>query len=307
VNRPTRGGPLRLRPALTACLLVWVLLPAPALGQAGSAAGLAMDPTVPELAPLVAEPASPLRIVVERYREDRAALLRRHDAPFSSARRGRLRDFYGSWRARLAALDFPALDREGRVDYILLDNRLRFELAMLDEEEARAAEVAPLLPFAEAITTLQETRRRRETTDPRDAARTLTLLERQVAESRRRLEGSAGREAGGNAPGPVAAFRAAQLVDELRGTLEGWYRFRGDYDPLFTWWVEVPHQELDRALRDYATFLRSELAGIREGETPIVGDPVGATGLSAHLATTPTSPAPPCTTSSSPAITCRAS
>jgi hypothetical protein len=137
---------------------------------------------VPSLDALVtfANGQSDLRVALERYNEDRAALHRRYDVEFSPTLRARLRGFYGDWQSRLGALDFDDLNHEGQLDYVMLSNRLVFELEMLDAEERFTAEMAPLVPFAPVITDLQERRREREPIVGRVAAQTLDDLANEV-------------------------------------------------------------------------------------------------------------------------------
>jgi hypothetical protein len=84
------------------------------------------------LAPMAAQPApaatSELRDTVDRYTADRAVLLRRYDVPFSPARQERMRAFYDEWRGRLRAMDFNRLGLEGRVDYVLLDHEVAYQV-----------------------------------------------------------------------------------------------------------------------------------------------------------------------------------
>ena len=125
----------------------------------------------PPLGPLVARPASELAPVVDRFTIDRTALTRRYDADDSPARRRRMREFYTAWQARLREVDFAKLGAEGRVDYVLLDRYLRHQIALLDRRDKMRAEEAQLLPFADRLLALQDTRRSLETIDPRAAAR----------------------------------------------------------------------------------------------------------------------------------------
>ena len=76
-----------------------------------------------------------------RYEEDRSALMRRYDIPLSPVRRARLERFYQGWLDALADMDFDALNHEGQVDYVLLRNRMEFELEMLEQEATLAAEM----------------------------------------------------------------------------------------------------------------------------------------------------------------------
>jgi len=284
-------------------LLTPALAPAYALAQGGvSAEGNA---TVPPLASLVAAPASELRDVVERYATDRAVLLRRYDAEYSPERRRRMREFYQAWQARLRELDFDRLGVEGRIDYILLDHELRYQLALLDREERLFAETESLLPFARTILSLHGARRRHESIDPRAAADTLAALFRAIDEARKAAAAAqrgiasgtrtvASSDAAAKAADEerlrgyrsrVVAYRAASILDGLRDTLRRWHGFHAGYDPLFTWWTADPYKRVDSALVAYGRYLRRELAGIREGEPdPIIGDPIGAAGMAADLA-----------------------
>lgn len=83
----------------------------------------------------------------------------------------------------------------------------------------------------------------------------------------------------------TVANRAAGAVDDLRRTLREWHGFYNGYDPTFTWWLEEPWKAADKALNDYASFLRQRVVGITPGdETAIVGDPIGREALLSDLA-----------------------
>ena len=273
-RRPLRGA-LPLVPALA---VVWALGSVEAAGQVATPAPWAADP--PALASLVAfdRSQSDLRVAVDRYREDRAALLRRWDVPYSPVRRARLRDFYRGWQGSLPALDFDALNQEGRIDYVLLRTQLAFELEMLDQEADADAEMAPLVPFAHAVGELQEARRDRRDVDARATAATLDAIADELAPLTATL-----RDRGAAAPvvKGVVAERAAQHTDDLRRTLRGWHGFYDGYDPLFTWWAAKPYARLDKALEAHAAAIRSRYVA---DDGLVVGDPIGEEGLRAHLA-----------------------
>lgn len=246
---------------------------------AGSHAG------APALSPLAETHGSPMRNVVERYSADEAVLGRRYDAPYSPARTRRLREFYAAWRTRLDELSFDSLPQEGKIDYVLLDHRLKYEQYQLDRERKLFEEMLPLIPFAPAIIELQDAHRRMETVEPRAAATRLTELLPAIAKARHAAEESA--PAGKTPPAPkrVIALRAAATLDRLRGTLDRWHRSRAGYDPMFTWWAADPYKKADESLKAYSRFLRERLVGQREGQDePIIGDPIGAEGLKADLA-----------------------
>jgi uncharacterized protein (DUF885 family) len=234
---------------------------------------------VPDLATLVARPQSELADVVGRYAVDLQSLRRRYDAPDSPDGRARLRAFHEAWAAKLRALDFDRLSQEGKVDWVLLDRRLQHELALLDRTAARADETRPLVPFADALLGLQDTRRRLAPVDPRGASRLLTRAAAQADSLRLALGAESAR------PSKLAAYHAATRLDAVRGTLGSWYRAYDGYDPTFSWWVRDPYKRADDALKAYAAALRERVVGWKTGDAePIVGLPIGAGGLAEELA-----------------------
>jgi hypothetical protein len=254
--------------------------PRPARSGAGAATP-ARPPAasfVPDLASLTGRDASELRAVVERFTSDRAALLRRDAVEYSAARRGRLRDFYGAWRQRLAALPFDTLGLQGKVDHVLLAGRLAYELKLLDREEQLFAEVKPVLPFAEAIIALIEARRAMEPVDPEAAAAALDRMRGDVRAARERLEADP-------KPSRHVALRAAGILNGLGRTLEQWFRYYDGYDPLFSWWVRAPYGRVKAELDAYEKMLREKIVGYKAGEDePIVGDPIGTASILEDLA-----------------------
>jgi uncharacterized protein (DUF885 family) len=90
----------------------------------------------PDLAALLARPASELRAVVQRYRTDRQQIARPLGGPGKGPKtaegKARLKQFDNDWLAALEKLDFDKLSRQGRVDYLLLRNYLVQEVRRLD-------------------------------------------------------------------------------------------------------------------------------------------------------------------------------
>src|SRR4029079_17849871 len=78
--------------------------------------------------------ASEMRPLIEGFSSDRGNLLRTYNIEGSPSQRNRLRQFYGEWRNRLAALKFEAFSQDGKTDYILLRRYLDHELQRLDFE-----------------------------------------------------------------------------------------------------------------------------------------------------------------------------
>lgn len=225
---------------------------------------------------------SELRDTVALYTTDRAALGRRWTVEYSPARRARMRTFFQDWRARLAKVDFNRLSQEGKIDYVLLETKLKSELAQLGREEKLAGEMQPLVPFGGVITDLEEKRRRFEPVDAPGAAKALAVLAAQLdtltKAARAKPANSATRAE------RIVALRAVSYLDDLQGTMRNWNRFYSGYDPEFSWWAADPFRRANTALTNYQKAIRETIIGQREGqEEPIIGDPVGADGLRADL------------------------
>src|SRR4051812_33288187 len=233
--------------------------------------------SVPNLNTLISNTTSELAPVLERYSADLASVNRRYDASDSPDQRRRMRDFYMSWRQRLTEIPFEKLKQEGRVDYVLLDNRLKYQLALLDRADKERAESAELVPFADKLLMLQDQRRDLIPNDPVASARTLTAIAKQIDSLRAKLEGGA--RGGGAAPSisKTVANRTADDVDQIRNVVGGWYRYYDGYDPLFTWWAKEPFTTLDAALTNYARAIRTRLVGLPAAGQQVAGA-AGAAG-----------------------------
>ena len=215
----------------------------PALFALSAAAALAAEPAPvatrmtadyvpPELAQLTKPASSELRELVERFTTDRDELERFYSVRGSALYVRRMREFCQAWQQRLGDVAFDRLGVEGRIDWTLLRSHLTHELRLLDRDEARAREIAPLLPFAEEIARLQESRRLMEPVEPKAAAAMLEQISKELEQARAGLEaGSVEFEyTGGNRgwKGDVPVVRLN--TDRIRGL--GWSCSAGSREAL---------------------------------------------------------------------------
>jgi Bacterial protein of unknown function (DUF885) len=303
-------------PVLIWPVLIWIFLPGePVQGQSAPPANPRERDAavyVPDVAALTAVPPSPLSELVDRYRADRANLLRFHDVSQSRVGRERLRSFYQAWSHRLKEVPFDTLPLEGRIDWVLLRDRLQHELDLHDRDADKQEEMSVLLPFADAIVSLQDARRRLDPVDARAAAETLAKVADEIERVQRGIAGTpddtqrrrsatnggrgaadaastASRPGGAAAPASkptrIVALRAANAVRELKRALDDWFKHYDGYDPMMSWWVREPYGRVAKALDAYVDVLREKVVGVRKGEDePIVGDPIGRAALLRDLA-----------------------
>ncbi len=236
------------------------------------------------LIPPSAAAQSELRDSLSLYSADRGALLRRWSVPYSPARGARLKDFYAIWRARLARMDFEGLSQEGRIDYVLLDSRLRQELDQLQRDERLAAEMRPYVPFTPVLAGFEEARRRFETPDGQTTARALADLAKQIDSLTKAVRARAPQTAQMPRAERIVGLRTLEFLGDLQTQMRNWYRFSSGYDPAFSWWTEDPYRRVNDGLANYTKAIREVIVGQKAGEEePIIGDPIGASGVTADL------------------------
>lgn len=255
----------------------------------------------------LSSPESRLRGFVERYMADRGSLSRFYTVESSPTRREKFRGFYRQWLDAINKLDFASLRHDEQVDYLLFKNYLDHELRQAELRDKQLEEIKSLLPFAETIIQLEESRRRMEKLDSRKIAGVLNALGKQIDAKRREIEiglSDAGRQANARAavgtpalsgdarsagvtpalPGKVIANRAVAVTNDLRRALKNWFDFYNGYDPLFTWWMSEPYKVVDQSLQSYGTFLRERVVGVRPSDNnAIIGNPIGRDAIISEL------------------------
>jgi uncharacterized protein (DUF885 family) len=281
-----------LRP-LVLPLLALVIPAAGAAGQPSPAATRATgDYVPPEISSMTAPRSSELRELVERFVTDRDELLHFYSVAGSELQVRRLQEFYSAWRKRLDAMDYDKLGTEGRVDWLLMQKQLVYEQKLLERQEARSLEMAPLIPFAGDIARLQESRRLMEPVDAQGSAAAIDKMVKQVAKIQDALKlglkddtSKVAKDVEPLVTTRIVAYRAVAAIGDLRGSLDDWYKFYDGYDPSFGWWTRASRDKLNEALDGYVKFLREKVVGIELGkDEPIVGDPIGREGLETELA-----------------------
>jgi uncharacterized protein (DUF885 family) len=237
-------------------------------------------PDVPALA------SNGMRDAIERYRTDTRNIQRFFDVSYSTTRRGHLREVANAWLGGIGALDFGAMDQDDRIDFLLFQNLLRYELRRHDLEDAKREETLGLIPFGDEIVALQEARRQLEEIDSAALAAQLDALAETIGEAKERVEAGLAEDAGDDAleVSATVANRAAGEVRSLSRALSSWFDYYDGYDPLFSWWTRGPYEAADEALDDYALYLREEVAGVDDEDSDtIIGDPIGRDALISEL------------------------
>ncbi|MFG0241378.1 MAG: DUF885 family protein [Phycisphaerales bacterium JB054] len=263
-----------LRPVI-ACVL---------LGAQAAASHAQTDdnlPSTPESAALVE--------LLSDYEADRRAVRSFYSMSFDGRSYDRLGGVDADARRALEAIDFDALDQQGRIDYLLFRTELDARAAELDLQSQRLDEMRELIPFAETIAALERDRVAMKPIDAQAAAVLLDGIDEQIEDLRKRIdrgrkEGDAGDDR--LVVSAVVANRASRTVRNIARTLNHWYGEYNGYKPGFGWWVSSPFADAHAALNDYAEFLGKTVAGVQgRDDDPLIGDPIGREKLLTDLKT----------------------
>jgi uncharacterized protein (DUF885 family) len=231
---------------------------------------------------------SAMSVMIQQYEADARSLERTYSLDLSDSHMQRFTRFYADELAALSAVDFDRLSHEDQVDYLLLRNLLTSKQHQLAIRQRQIAGMAALLPFEKKIEALIDAKRLMQKPDGEKSAATLVEITRQIEAARKQFDPGphSGAKAEGTKPkiDPVVANRAVQATGQLSAEMHEWFSQYNSYDPEFTWWVDKPFQETDKALKAYSDFLKEKLVGIPpEDKTTIIGDPVGRDALLADL------------------------
>ncbi len=220
--------------------------------------------------------------VIEQFAADRMSLNRIYPVTIATARMARFEKFDNDTLVTLAAMDFDKLSPEDQIDYLLLKNRLTADLHYLAMEKKQVEEMSSLLPFAKTIEGLLDSKREMKRPDAEKVASALTEMVKQMEVVRKQLDPKEHGNGGEEKPktNPAVANRAVNATGQLTAALKEWFGQYNGYDPTFTWWVDQPYKDADKALTGYVAFLKEKLVGIApDDKTTIIGDPVGRDAL----------------------------
>jgi hypothetical protein len=278
---------------------VWPLTSAPSAQQAPSAPSAAS--TVPrDLKPLLLARQSEMRIPTQWYTADRQVLSQNYlpgvgggggrggggrggrqggaaegqTAPATPAivvpslsvnRIARLKRLDMDWQLALTRIDASRLSPTAQTDLAQLKTTIAANLAALDADARVIAALTPVVPFSRELVEIYEARVRVDNMDAQASAGRITKIHKDIAALRARVD------AGTIQIAPDLARQAAAATDGLRTSMAEWFGFYNEYDPLFTWWMNLPYAHLNRELEAYAALLRDKVAAANQqnaGHTP---------------------------------------
>ena len=274
--------------------MAWVAVPQAAdQTQQAAQAATSQDEVPTDLRPLLSPALSEMRLVTQRYTQDRNTLngnylpgggrqggggrggrgggqaaapvapTQTFTTSLSPNRIARLKRFDIDWQAALAGVNAAALSPAAQTDLTAMKATVEANMKQLDVDAAAVAAVMPVVPFAPDVIAVIEHRMRMGDMDAQASAAAVDRITKSVVRVRQSLQA-------GLAAGPVAkdairvtpamARNGADAVDTIRASFTEWFNHYNTFDPLFSWWMPMPMAHLEKALTEYAVFLREPVA-----------------------------------------------
>jgi uncharacterized protein (DUF885 family) len=209
----------------------------------------------------VADHANDFRDLLHLYPKDLRTIERNFPSKIEGKRIESLEKFHEEWSKLLRAMNFDAMNRSGKVDYIMFRHRLERERKKFREESARLRKVAEIIPFAGKVIALEYRRRALDDYDIQKLAPELELLAQDIDRTRRDMaeivRKSRQAETGAKRVPEEVLKSAENASRELQKLTQGWFDFYRGYDPLFTWWIAAPSKRLAESLQAYADIFKN--------------------------------------------------
>jgi hypothetical protein len=209
--------------------------------------------------------------LITNYNEDFASLRTAYFVEYSPERRTRLAKLDQDYLNRLSKVDFNSLSQDCKADYILFKKAREENIRLSKAESEEATKVASWFPFANAIYEVEKFRRD-GSVPPNSEKLALSYADyiKQVKALRAKLKNEENLNV-------VNIYTAGNTIDGLNQALKSSFEFYNGYDPLYTWWMPKPYEELVKELNGYAKDFRSKLENgkLQMDKSGIVGKPVG--------------------------------
>lgn len=217
--------------------------------------------------------------IVSSYQADKGALQRKYPNPLSEVYFDRFTKFYAEARQDLNKLNFEALSKNQKVDYVLLRNQIDKSIYFHGLELKAFNEVKNVVVKAQPIYSFNENRKTGVKPTSDKLAADFNTVEKEIRAEIVALKTKKTFESW------QKAELAADIVKELIKATEESFKFYNEYNPEFYWWMQTPHKKLMKTFEEYEGFLRKHFSNtlVKDDGSGIIGKPLGREALLKYL------------------------
>jgi hypothetical protein len=213
--------------------------------------------------------------IVSSYQADKGALQRKYPNPLSEVYFDRFTKFYAEARQDMNKINFEALTKNQKVDYVLLRNQIDKSIYFHGLELKAFNEVKNVVVKAQPIYSFNENRKTGVKPTSDKLAADFNTVEKEIRAEIVALKTKKTFESW------QKAELAADIVKELIKATEESFKFYNEYNPEFYWWMQTPHKKLMKTFEEYEGLLRKHFSNtlVKDDGSGIIGKPLGREAL----------------------------
>jgi uncharacterized protein (DUF885 family) len=211
---------------------------------------------------------SEMRDLIAQYQEDVNSLNRKYEIKESDEYYSRFDLLYNEWLKKMSSVPFDGMSQDGKVDYVLLRNSIEKDINRLKQNKVDYDQIQTAIPFADKVMQLVQQRRTGSPLNGEQTAKAFNEIKKNLQATQKEIEKLPKYSERLSKKATTATQDYLKAMDEL-------FSFYNEYDPQFSWWMVVPHTELDSAFSQYIRFLKTWKTAGKDDGSGIVGNPIG--------------------------------
>ncbi len=217
--------------------------------------------------------------IVSSYQADKSALQRKYPNAFSDIYFERFTKFYLDAKKQLESISFNALNKDQKVDYVLMRNQIDKSIYFHDLDFKAFNEAKFVAIKAQAIYDFNEKRKGGVNPKSDKLAADFNFVEKDIKFQLLELKVTKQFDSW------QKAELAADIIKSLAKSTEESYNFYLEYNPDFYWWMQAPYKKLMKTLSDYEGALRKHFSNtlVKDDGSGIIGKPMGREALQKDL------------------------
>jgi uncharacterized protein (DUF885 family) len=217
--------------------------------------------------------------IVSSYQADKSALARKYPNALSELYFERFTRFYEDSKSDLNKIDFAKLNKDQKVDYVLLRNLIDKSSYFHNQDFKMFAELKYVASGAIAVYDFNELRKTGANPKSDKLAADFNIVEKNIRAEIQNLKTKKAFDSW------QKAEMAADIIKELSKNTEESYKFYFEYNPEFNWWMQAPHKKLIKTLEEYEGLLRKHFLNtlVKDDGSGIIGKPLGKDALQKDL------------------------
>jgi hypothetical protein len=223
--------------------------------------------------------ANDLPELISTYQADKSALERKYPNELSDIYFERMTKFYVEWEKDLEKVDFKALSKVHKIDYVLLKNQIRRNAYFHSLEKVEYEKVKDVSAFATDIYAFNEIRKTGKNVNAGELASKFNVANKKLLELIKDLKSKP------KYTSWQAAELASDIISQLKKATEESHKFYFEYNPEYMWWMKTSQITLTKNLEKYADALKGHFENtlVKDDGSGIIGKPIGRTAIQKEL------------------------